>query len=221
AEGPNGHEDEEEDENFYTEIRTDSEKISTSKSFGGPYDNCEDEESWTGCSGHKRKPYLVRFASKYSSCGRSGDVEPCTSTNLPSSCNASHKPPAVVVTEGLLLHSKYPSVSSHQKFGESRIENKDLKWDQFLTVVPNHQDEEEYDYEAHSSSHCDDNAAVPYFTKALTDMGLDSEEHRYPPNEKSDGGILERRRSVGDGNFFSPTNSHSSEPAGFDDAVCK
>lgn len=126
-----------------------------------------------------------------------------------------------MVTEGLLLHSKCPSVSSHQKFGESRIENKDLKWDQFLNVVPNQQDEEEYDYEAHNSSHCDDNAAVPYFTKALTDMGLDSEERRYPPNEKSDGGILERRRSVGDGNFFSPTNSHSSESAGFDDAVCK
>ncbi|XP_016400537.1 UPF0544 protein C5orf45 homolog [Sinocyclocheilus rhinocerous] len=28
------------------------------KSFGGPYDNCEDEESWTGCSGLKRQPYL-------------------------------------------------------------------------------------------------------------------------------------------------------------------
>ncbi|XP_016308716.1 UPF0544 protein C5orf45 homolog [Sinocyclocheilus anshuiensis] len=110
AEGPNGHEDDE-DENVYTERHRfrrqgtrKRKKISTSKSFGGPYDNCEDEESWTGCSGLKRQPYLhdrrfnsswnKGFASKYSSCGRSGAVEPCTSTNLPSSRQADCYPTA-------------------------------------------------------------------------------------------------------------------------------
>ncbi|XP_052470175.1 MRN complex-interacting protein isoform X1 [Carassius gibelio] len=257
TEGPNEHEDEE-DKNVYTERHRfrrqgtrKRKKISSSESFGGAHDNCEDEESLIGCSGQKRKPYLPlqhdrRFnslwnkgsASKYSSCGRSGDMEPCTSTDLPSSrqvdpystasststyvvknsgenkpqCNSSHKPPAVVKTEGLLLHSRCSSVSSNQTFEETSIENKESKWNKFLTAVPNQQDEEEYDYEAHSSSHCDDKSAVPYFTETVTDMGVDSEERRYPPN-------------VGDlcvdGNFFSPSKSHSSEPASFEDAVCK
>lgn len=37
-------------------------KISTLKSFAGPNDGCEDEESQTGCSGFKR-PYLVKHTS--------------------------------------------------------------------------------------------------------------------------------------------------------------
>ncbi|KAK2890564.1 hypothetical protein QQF64_006649 [Cirrhinus molitorella] len=263
AEGPNGHEDEEEDENVYTEryrFRSQGtrkrKKISTSKSFGGLYDNCDDEKSWTGCPGFKRQPYPPLqhdgfnsswnkgFASKYSSCGRSCDVEPCTHTNHLSShqavCyptastytvensvennqqfNSSHKPPAVEVTKGHLLHSKGPSC---QKSAESKIENKDSKWDKFLTVGPNQQDEEEYDYGAQDSFNFSDNTAVPYFTEALMDMGVDSEKRRYPPDGKTDSGALQRQKSVGDicvdGNVSSP-NSHSSKPAGFEDAVCK
>lgn len=48
------------------------------------------------------------------------------------------------------------------------------------------------------------------FTEALTDTGVDSEE---------------RQKSVGDicvkGNISSPNISHSSKPAGFENAVCK
>lgn len=190
-------------------------------------------------------------ASTYSSCGRSGDLEPCASTNLPSSrqavcystacssstytaensgenkqqCDSSHKPPAVEVTKGLLLHSNSPSVSSRQKFGESKIENKDSKWDKFLTVVPNQQDEEEYDYEAHDSSNYSDNTAVACFTEALPDMGVDSEECRYPLDGKMDSGALGRQKSVGDicvdGNVSSPNISHSSKPDAFENAVSK
>ncbi|XP_058654423.1 MRN complex-interacting protein isoform X2 [Onychostoma macrolepis] len=265
AEGPNGHENEEEEENIYTErqrFRSQGtrkrKKISPSKSLEN---NCEDEESWTGCSGFKRQPYLHdrRFnsswskgsASTYSSCGRSGDMEPCTSTNLPSSrqavcyptacssstytaensgenkqqCDSSYKPPAVEVTKGLLLQSNSPSVSSRQKFGESKIGNKDSKWDKFLTVVPDQQDEEEYDYEGHNSSNYSDNTVVACFTEALIDMAVDSEECRYPLDGKTDSGALGRQKSVGDicvdGNLSSPNISHSSKPASFENAVCK
>ncbi|XP_050960375.1 MRN complex-interacting protein [Labeo rohita] len=266
AEGPDRQEDEEEDENVYTErYRFKSQgtrkrkKISTFKSFGGPYDNCEDEESLTGCPEFKRQPYLPLqhdrfnsswnkgFASKYSSCGRPGDVEPCTRINLPSSyqavcyptaCsnstytvenssansqqfNSSYKPPTL--TKGLTMHTKSPSVSS-RKSGESKIENKDSKWDKFLTVVPNQQDEEEYDYDAHDSSNYSDNTAVPYFTEALMNIGVDSEKCRYPPNEKTDSGAVKRQKSVGgcvDRNVSSPTNNHSSKTNGFENAVCK
>ncbi|XP_073676510.1 MRN complex-interacting protein [Garra rufa] len=264
AEGPNEHEDEDEDENVYTEryrFRSQGtrkrKKISTSKSFGGPYDNCDDEESLTGCPGFKRRPYPPpqygqfssswnkEFASKHSSCGRSGDVEQCTRTNLPSPCqdvcypttcsnstytrennqkfNSSYTQPAVDATKGL-LHCKSPSVSSSQKSGESKIGNKDSKWDKFLTVVPNQQDEEEYDYETQDPSSYSDNTAVPNFTEALLDMGVDSEKRRHPLDRKMDNGALERQKSVGDicvdGNVSSP-NNHSSNPAGFEDAVCK
>uniref|UniRef100_A0A673FKA9 UPF0544 protein C5orf45 homolog n=1 Tax=Sinocyclocheilus rhinocerous TaxID=307959 RepID=A0A673FKA9_9TELE len=269
AEGPNGHEEEEEDDNVYTErhrFRSQEtrkrKKISSSKSLGGRDGNCEDEESWTGRSGFKRRPdqplqHDRRFnsswskgsASKYSSCGRSGDMDPCTSTNLPSSrqadcyptacssstaensgenkqqCNSSHKPPAAEVTKGLLLHSSSPSVSSRQKFGESKIENKDSKWDKFLTVVPNQQDEEEYDYEAQDSSNYSDNTAVACFSEALTDKSVDSEECGYPLDGKKDSGALGRQKPVGvicvDGNLSSPNISHGSKPAGFENAVCK
>uniref|UniRef100_A0A672KS07 UPF0544 protein C5orf45 homolog n=1 Tax=Sinocyclocheilus grahami TaxID=75366 RepID=A0A672KS07_SINGR len=266
AESPNGHEDEEEDENVYTErhrFRSQGtrkrKKISSSKSFGGRDGNCEDEESWTGCSGFKRRPdqplqHDRRFnsswskgsASKYSSYGGSGNMEPCTSTNLPSSrqadcyptacssstaensgenkqCNSSHKPPAAEVTKGLLLHSNSPSVSSRQKCGESKIENKDSKWDKFLTVVPNQQDEEEYD--AQDSPNYSDNTAVACFSEALTDKSVDSEECGYPLDGKKDSGALGRQKSVGDicvdGNVSSPNISHRSKPAGFESAVCK
>uniref|UniRef100_A0A8C1MLI7 MRN complex interacting protein n=1 Tax=Cyprinus carpio TaxID=7962 RepID=A0A8C1MLI7_CYPCA len=271
AEGPNGHEDEEEDENVYTERHrfrsqgTRKRKKISSKSFGGRDGNCEDEESWTRCSGFKRRPdqalqhnrrfnssWSKGYASKYSSCGRSGDMEPCTSTHLPSSrqadcyptarssstytaensgenkqqCNSSHKLPAAQLTKGLLLHSNSPSVSSHQKFGESKIENKDSKWDKFLTVVPNQQDEEECDYEAQDSSNYSDNTAVAHFTEALTDMGVNSEECGYPLDGKKDSVALERsQKSVGDicvdGNLSSSNISRSSEPAGLEKAVCK
>lgn len=172
-------------------------------------------------------------ASTYSSCG--------ASTNLPSSrqavcypaaCssstytaeesgenkqqgNSSHKPPAVEVTKGLLPHRNSPSsVASRQKFGEAKIENKDSKWDKFLTVVPNQQDEEEY--EAHdSSNYSDNNTAVACFTEARAYMGVDSEECRYPTDGKTVGDICV------DGNVSSPSISHSSNLDSFENAVCK
>ncbi len=171
-------------------------------------------------------------ASTYSSCG--------ASTNLPSShqavcypaaCssstytaeesgenkqqgNSSHKPPAVEVTKGLLPHRNSPSVASRQKFGEAKIENKDSKWDIFLTVVPNQQDEEEY--EAHdSSNYSDDNTAVACFTEAWAYIGVDSEECRYPTDGKTVGDICV------DGNVSSPSISHSSNLDSFENAVCK
>lgn len=170
-----------------------------------------------------KSSWIEGSASTYSSCG--------TSTNLPSSrqavcyptaCssstytaeksgenkqqgNSSHKPPAVEVTKGLL--------PSRQKFGEAKIENKDSKWDIFLTVVPNQQDEEEY--ETHDSSNYNDNTAMACFTEALTYMGVDSEECRYPTDGKTVGDICV------DGNVSSPNISHSSKLDSFENAVCK
>ncbi|XP_043113083.1 MRN complex-interacting protein isoform X2 [Puntigrus tetrazona] len=250
AEAPNRHEDEGEDENVYTERRrfrsqgTRKRKtVSSSKSFGG----CEDEESWTGRSGFKRRTYLhddrgftpswsEGSASKYSFCGRSGDVEPCANTHLQSSlqavcypsasgenkqqCSSSREPSALQRTKGLTLHSNSHAVTSRQRFGESKI---DSKWDKFLTVVPNQQDEEDSGFEARDSSNYSDNTAVACYTEALTNMGVDSEECRYPLDGETEC-ALGSQKSVGDvcvdGKLSSP-NSHSSKPDLFKNVVCK
>ncbi|XP_051715884.1 MRN complex-interacting protein isoform X2 [Ctenopharyngodon idella] len=240
AEGPDEHEDEEEEQNVYTErpqFRSQGtrkrKKISTLKSFAGPNDGCEDEESRTGCSGFKR-PYLHdrRFSSAwnkgFASCSRSDDVDLCSSPNLPSShqavcsyptagssstyteensrnkqqCNSSHNLPAVDITR----HSESPSVSSRQKFGETKIE-KDSKWNKFLTQ----RDEEEYDYQAHNLSHYNDNTVTPYFTEA-EDLGVGCNERRYPSDEKVNSGVCV------DGNV---SKSHTSRPSGFENLVCE
>lgn len=156
-----------------------------------------------------------RFSSAWSqgfgSCGRSDDVEPCSGTNLPSSqfsfptscssstyteensgnkpqCNSSHTPPAVDTTRC----GESPSISSRQKFGESKIE-KDSKWNKFLTVVSSQQDEEEYDYQDH------------YNDKTLADIGVDCEERRYPPDEKVNGGNLSKSHTFKLSGFENPT----------------
>lgn len=40
-------------------------KISSLKSLGGRDGNCEDEESWTGCSGFKRRLDQVRHTTHF------------------------------------------------------------------------------------------------------------------------------------------------------------
>lgn len=157
-------------------------------------------------------------------------MDQCSSTNLPSSrqavcsyptagssstytensgnkqqCNSSHEPPAVDVTR----RGESPSVSSRQKFGETKIE-KDSKWNKFLSQ----RDEEEYDHQAHNFSHYNDNTVTPYFTEALEDMGVDCEEHKYPPDEKVYGVCV-------NGNLSNTTNSHTSRPSGFENPVCE
>ncbi|XP_048032056.1 MRN complex-interacting protein isoform X2 [Megalobrama amblycephala] len=235
AEDPDEHEDEEEDENVYTErqrFRSQGtrkrKKISTLKSFAGRDEGCEDEEPQTGSSGFKRPNLDRRFSSAgnegFASCSRSDDVDTCSSTNLPSSrqavfsyptagsrstfteedsgnkqqCISSHKPPAVDVTS--------PSVSSRQKFGETKIE-KDSKWNKFLSVVASQQDEEEYDYH----DHYNDNTVTPYFTEALEGMGVDCEERRYPSDIKVNGVCVDGKVS----------KSHASKPSGFENPVCE
>ncbi|XP_073777681.1 MRN complex-interacting protein isoform X3 [Danio rerio] len=112
--------------------------------------------------------------SKYSNCHRPDDVVPSARTKLPSSrqtvdhyptaCSSStntmensignkqqikssYRPPTADVNKHLPIQSESPSVSSHQTFGESTIENKDSKWSKFLTIVPT-QDKDVYDYES-------------------------------------------------------------------------
>ncbi|NP_001296775.1 MRN complex-interacting protein isoform X1 [Danio rerio] len=176
--------------------------------------------------------------SKYSNCHRPDDVVPSARTKLPSSrqtvdhyptaCSSStntmensignkqqikssYRPPTADVNKHLPIQSESPSVSSHQTFGESTIENKDSKWSKFLTIVPT-QDKDVYDYESQNGKKTE----IHYFTKA--DTGVDFEERRCPADEK-DSGILNRQKDVG-GNVSCPTTSFT-KSVGFENAVCK
>lgn len=182
-------------------------------------------------------------ASKHSHCDRPEDVDPSARPKLPSSQQAvchyptacsssantmensvgnkqqflySYKPPTADVDKRLTIHSKSPSVSSNQKFGESTIKNKDSKWSKFLTIVPT-QDMEEYNYESHNSSQNSEKTEMPYFTKA--DAGVDFEECRCPAEEKKDSGVRNRQKDVG-GNVSYPTTS-STKSVGYENAVCE
>ncbi|XP_056328476.1 MRN complex-interacting protein [Danio aesculapii] len=177
--------------------------------------------------------------SKCSHSDRPDDVDPSASTKLSSSRQAvghypiacfssantmenpvgnkqqfesSYKPPTADVNKRPPIHSENHSVSSHQPFGESTIENKDSKWSKFLTIIPT-QDTEEYDYESQNGK----KMGISYFTKA--DTGVDFEERQCPADEKKDSGVLNRQKDVG-GNVSCPTTSFT-KSVGFENAVCK
>ncbi|XP_067240621.1 MRN complex-interacting protein isoform X2 [Chanodichthys erythropterus] len=232
AEGPDEHEDEEEEQNVYTErqrFRSQGtrkrKKISTLKSFAGHDEGCEDEEPQTGCSGFKRPNLDRRFSSAgnegFASCSRSDDVDTCSSTNLPSSHQAVFSYPTAgsrsTFTEEdsgnkqqcnsshkpPAVDETRPCVSSRQKFGETKIE-KDSKWNKFLSVVASQQDEEEYDYHDHYND-----TVTPHFTEALA--GVDCEERRYPLDEKVNSVCVDGKVS----------SSHASKPSGFENPACE
>ncbi|XP_051514065.1 MRN complex-interacting protein isoform X2 [Myxocyprinus asiaticus] len=190
------------------------------------------------------------YASKYSCSGRPDDMASCASTHLASSSsqdfcsfptastsstytvansskkqyNTYYEPPAVEVSKHLPLLGKDPSVPPFQKFGESKLDKKDSKWNKFLTVVPTQPEDEGDGYQAHHLSLYSGNTLQPDSTKGLTDIG--SGESRCHLDMKTNAGVLGLQKSVGnicvDGSSSNQPNSHTftSKPAGFENPVC-
>ncbi|XP_077073361.1 MRN complex-interacting protein [Siphateles boraxobius] len=169
SECPDEEEEEEEDPHVYTETQRfrsqgtrKRKKVCGVKCSSGPYDVCEEQESWTGCSGFNTPdPHDRRFSSG------SGDT-----THLPSSRQAVYSSththtvetpgykPAVAVSRPSVAP---PAPARHRSEQDSR-------WDQFLRAV---RDEEEED-EAHTSPQCRDNTLME-----------ECEERRAPPDDET------------------------------------
>ncbi|XP_052010644.1 MRN complex-interacting protein [Xyrauchen texanus] len=198
----------------------------------------------------KFKSWDKGYASKYSCSGRPDDVASCASTHLASSSpqdlcsyptastsstytvanlnkkqyNTSYEPATVEVSKHLPLLGKDPSAPAFQKFGESKLEKKDSKWNKFLTVIPTQPEDEGDGYQVHNLSPCGDNTLMPDSTKGLADIG--SKESRCRLDMNTNAGVLGQQMSVGnisvDRSSSNQTNSHTftSKPAGFEKPVC-
>ncbi|XP_056097494.1 MRN complex-interacting protein [Rhinichthys klamathensis goyatoka] len=145
-------EEEEEEEEAYTHTQRfrsqgnrKRQKVCSVKS-SGPYDVCEEEQSWTRGSGFKRPDLRDRRIS-----AGSDDAIPCRRTHLPASRPAVHSYTHTHTVETPVAVT--PPVSE-----------RDSRWDRFLRAAPTHPDEEEEEDEAHPVPQCSDDTLMAYPT---------------------------------------------------------